>query len=89
MLTNPEILPVERIDASSPDLYFLEGIALFVGEWMHLMLGVQKDRFSSLHGLIYLLGVFVLVLFYLIEHFGGLFSKAVNFKCCCLRKTMQ
>jgi hypothetical protein len=40
MLTNPEILPVQRIDASSPELSFLEGIALFVGAWMHLVLGV-------------------------------------------------
>lgn len=89
MLTNPSILPVQRINSNDVNNSFFEDIALLVGGWSSSLLGVNPDRFASLHGLAYLLGSIILLILYLVENSTGFVEKMLNSERCCLRKFMQ
>lgn len=80
MLTNPRIF-VPTSEASWYDFY-----TDTVGEWMHVTLGAKKNRFRSVHGLVYLFGTSVFVVLFVLERTGGVVSKMLGLFCCKLKR---
>jgi hypothetical protein len=56
-----------------------------VSNWFEFLFGTETDRLKQLHTIIYLVGVLIFLVFFILERTLGLFSRFVDLMCCCIR----
>lgn len=86
MLTTPGVLIIARQPASGDERRLLIRIGMRVGELLQLTFGINKYRFSSVPGTIYLIGTIIFMILFALEKATGVLSASLNADCCCLKK---
>jgi hypothetical protein len=57
-----------------------------VSNWFNWVFGTEQSRLEQLHTIIYLIGMFVFLVMFILERFFGLVSRLIDALCCCIKE---
>lgn len=86
MISNPDIFNFN--DSEKIKSKFLRLYAAQISLWFNKIFGVESTRLEQLHTIVYLIGIFVFLVCFILERVFSLFSKGINAMCCCIRQQM-
>ena len=80
MLTNQDIFPTVINEERSSALFAFTQAVVSPVIWVF---GLQQDRFKTDHAILYICGIALFVLFFILEKFFEVFKRIINW-CCCM-----
>ena len=86
MISNPDIFNFN--DSDKVDSKFLRAYGAQISLWFNKIFGVESTRLNQLHTIIYLIGIFIFLVCFILERLFRIFSRGINAMCCCIRKQM-
>jgi hypothetical protein len=85
MISNPKIFSFESSQIN-PSIEWATPLTEFLGKWANTWLGVDENRFSQIHAVIYGIGICIFLILFTLERLLGLVSKVINFITGCITK---
>lgn len=82
MISNPDVFSFN--DADKVKWSLLISYGELVSKWFETIIGSDADRFKQLHTIIFLIGILIFLVCFILERVFGLFSRLVSMFCCCI-----
>lgn len=85
MISNPKIFSFSSSQID-PSIQWALPITELIGKWANSWFGVSADRFSQVHTVLYVFGICVFLVIFIIERVLGLVSKFISWITNCVTK---